>query len=48
MSGLDSDGLAAARRYARWHLGDSSWASEILWAYANPEATNARLDEEQK
>jgi len=44
---LDPAGLAAARRVARWHLGDSSWAGEILRAYQNPEATNRQLDEEQ-
>jgi hypothetical protein len=48
MSGLDSDGLAAARRFARWHLGYQSWADDILRAYNNPDATNAALDEEQK
>jgi hypothetical protein len=47
MSDLDQAGLAAARRYARWHIGDSSWADEILYAYSNPKATNAVLDEEQ-
>jgi len=47
MSELDPEGVAAARRYARWRLGDSSWAGEILRAYQNPEATNRQLDEEQ-
>ena len=47
MNALDSEGLAAARRYARWHLGDPAWASEILEAYMNPAEANARLDKEQ-
>ena len=44
---LDPAGLAAARRVARWHLGDPFWADSILRAYRNPEATNRQLDEEQ-
>lgn len=40
--------MAAARRYARWHIGDPMWADHIIHAYNNPEATNALLDEEQK
>ncbi|MDF9748687.1 hypothetical protein [Arthrobacter sp. ES3-54] len=47
MSEQNPDGLAAARRYARWHLGDAHWADAILRAYANPEAMNKELDEEQ-
>ena len=48
MSGLDTQGLAAARRYARWNLGDSHWADEILRAYKEPAAVNAELDEAQQ
>lgn len=48
MSELDPAGMAAARRYAQWHLGYRSWADQILHAYNNPEETNAALDEEQK
>jgi len=47
MSELDPAGVAAARRYARWHLGDSAWAGEILRAYQNPDAANRELDKEQ-
>jgi len=47
MSELDPAGLAAARRYARWHIGDGYWADAILSAYNNPGATNRQLDEEQ-
>lgn len=44
---LDPAGLAAARRYARWHIGDQDWDNEILEAYMNPEHANRALDEEQ-
>jgi len=47
MSELAPEGVAAARRYARWHLGDPHWADNILRAYQNPEVTNRNLDEEQ-
>lgn len=43
---MNEEGLTVARRFARWHLGDPSWAGEILWAYANPEAASKKLDEE--
>jgi hypothetical protein len=46
MSKLDPAGIAAARRYAGWHIGDRRWADMILDAYQNPDATNAQLDEE--
>jgi hypothetical protein len=48
MSEIDPAGIAAARRYARWHLGDSAWADYILRAYNNPAVTNAALDKEQE
>lgn len=48
MSDLNPEGLAAARRYARWHIGDRSWADLILNAYQNPEVTNTQLDEDSK
>ena len=38
--------LAAARRKARWELGDSSWANVILSAYFNPEQANEDLNAE--
>ena len=44
---LNEGGLEAARRYARWHIGDSHWADLILKAYFNPSETNAELDREQ-
>lgn len=39
-------GLAAARRLARWEIGDADWASRLIRAYLDPEGTNARLNEE--
>lgn len=48
MSELDPAGIAAARRYCRWNLGDGHWADAILRAYNNPAETNAMLNEEQK
>ena len=42
----DIAGLAAARRKARWELGDSSWADVILSAYFNPEQANEDLNAE--
>ncbi len=45
---MSAEGLAAARRYARWYIGDASWANHIIDAYNNPVETNAMLDEEQK
>jgi hypothetical protein len=43
---LDARGLAAARRYAQWHIGDPNWADSILAAYVDPEGTIADLDRE--
>ena len=37
--------LAAATRYARWHLGSSSWAHAILNAFDNPRAAHDALDQ---
>lgn len=39
-------GLAAARRYADWHIGDASWAAGIIEAYLNPATAEAKLDED--
>lgn len=46
MTELDPRGVAVARRWARWHLGDSAWALDILEAYFNPDETERDLDEE--
>jgi hypothetical protein len=40
-------GLRAARRYTGWFLGDPSWANNVVNAYLNPAASNARLDVEE-
>jgi hypothetical protein len=41
---VDEAGIAAARRYAGWHLGYRSWADNIVHAYLHPEQTNRELD----
>lgn len=39
-------GLAAARRWADWNVGDASWADSIIAAYLSPAETQAKLTEE--
>ena len=39
-------GLAAARRYAAWHIGDASWAQFIIEAYLDPAGAADALDED--
>lgn len=39
-------GLAAARRFAGWEIGDAAWADKIIEAYLNPKAAQSRLDAE--
>lgn len=39
-------GLAVARRYAAWHIGDPSWAEGIIAAYTDPAKAAAELDED--
>ncbi len=43
----DETGLAAARAWSTWHLGDPQWASDIVWAYLNPDEALQRLADEQ-
>jgi hypothetical protein len=38
--------VAVARRAAGWHLGDPSWADEILDAYLDPDTATETLDAE--
>lgn len=45
---MNNEGLAAARRYAGWHLGDREWADLIITAYNNPAETNENLDREME
>lgn len=40
------EGLRAARRYAAWEIGDTSWGDLVVDAYLNPARVNAELDEE--
>ena len=44
---MNAEGLGAARRYARYYIGDPLWADHIIHAYNNPAETNTLLDEEQ-
>lgn len=44
---IDQPGLRAARRYARWRLGDGDWADRILNAYFNPESIHEYINAEQ-
>lgn len=46
MTNASEKGRDAARHYARWYIGDPSWADSILHAYFNPEDTIAELREE--
>lgn len=39
-------GMAAARRFAAWNIGDDAWAAELIDAYLNPERAMAALDED--
>lgn len=38
--------MAAARRYAQWHLGDSGHADAIVEAYRDPDAAQDYMDRE--
>lgn len=39
-------GLAAARRWAGWHIGMSEWGDQLVQAYLDPAKAAAQLDEE--
>jgi hypothetical protein len=41
-------GLSVARDWAEWNIGDPSWATEILWAYFNPDLAEHELEAEGK
>lgn len=49
MSGVQRFGgnLEAAREYARWHLGYSAWAYNIIYAYEHPTEALTKLAEDQ-
>lgn len=40
-------GLRVARRYAQWHIGDSTWADAIIDAYLNPDRAEQELNEDK-
>ena len=42
----DTEGVRVARRVARWHIGDPSWADLIIGAYKDPVAYEQRLEDE--
>lgn len=46
MTEMNEQGLKTAERLAGWHIGDRSWAYEIIEAYLNHETANARMDEQ--
>jgi hypothetical protein len=48
MAVAERDALIVARRVARWHIGDPSWADLIVNAYLNPDAAMAQLQADQK
>lgn len=39
-------GLAAARRWAAWHIGMAEWGDQLVQAYLDPAKAAAQLDEE--
>lgn len=41
---LNEEGLAAARKFAQWEIGDSSWANLILKAYFDPAYAHRHVD----
>ena len=43
MNEPDPVGLQVARCWAAYHIGDASWANEIIRAYLNPEEAGAEL-----
>lgn len=38
--------MKAAREWARYHIGDASWANDIIWAYEHPSEAMKLLNEE--
>ena len=39
--------IEAAREFARWHLGYSSWADDIIYAYEHPTEALTKLAKDQ-
>lgn len=40
--------IKAARRLSEYYIGNPRWASDIIWAYKNPEAAMNMLDREEE
>lgn len=43
----NTEGLAAARAVAGWHLGYPGWADTLIAAYLNPAAALAQLEKDK-
>lgn len=43
---MTQDNMKAARAWAEYHIGDASWANDIIWAYENPDMAMALLNED--
>jgi hypothetical protein len=39
--------IEAAREFARWHLGYSAWADDIIYAYEHPTEALTKLARDQ-
>lgn len=39
--------IGAARALMAWELGSPSWADRVMYAYENPDESNAALDAEK-
>lgn len=46
MLNATENSMEAAREWARHHLGDASWANDIIWAYEHPDEAMHLLNEE--
>jgi uncharacterized protein (DUF427 family) len=40
------DSMKAARLWAEYHIGDASWADDIIWAFEHPADAMRLLNEE--
>lgn len=45
MLNTTDDSMKAAREWARYHIGDASWANDIIWAFEHPEEAYGLLNE---
>lgn len=44
----NEEGLRVARAWAQWHIGDASYANDIIYAYENPSNALEMLKEDKK